>query len=229
MNVPYVSIVFDPDMVRKRQLKGETVIYGDAINEPILHLAHIQSAKIIVVSIGNVITASAIIEKVRHLNKHAFILVRTKYVTDIEKLYSLGANEVVPEEFETAIDLFKIVLEQLIVSQHEINKIVTKIRADHYGIFQDKEVKQDTLALKGLPNIEIVAYTIVSPSPIIEKSIAEVQFRKTYKVNLVAILRNDVLMENPRVSTVFQDGDTLYFIGKSDQVNNAVEMLSTSR
>jgi monovalent cation:H+ antiporter-2, CPA2 family len=225
MKLPYISIVFDPATVRKRQQKGETVIYGDAINEPILKLAHIDTAKIVVISVGNMITSMAVIEKVRQLNKHAYILVRTKFVTDIDKLYNLGANEVIPEEFETAIDLFKIILEQMLVPQREINTVIAKIRDDHYGIFLDKEKSPEALTLKGLPNIEIVAYTIENPSVLIEKSIAEVQFRKIYKVNLVAILRNNVLMENPRASTVFLEGDTLYFIGKSEQVANAVEML----
>ncbi len=56
MNLPYVSIVFDPATARKRQQKGETVIYGDAVNDPILMKAHVDKAKIIVVSVGNLIT-----------------------------------------------------------------------------------------------------------------------------------------------------------------------------
>ena len=105
MKLPYISIVFDPDSVRKRQLKGETVIYGDAFNEPILQKAHIDKADIVVVSIGNLITSMAVIEKVRNMNPHAYIMVRTKKVEDIEDLYNIGANQVIPEEFETSIEL----------------------------------------------------------------------------------------------------------------------------
>ena len=56
MKLPYVSIVFDPADARKRQLKGESVIYGDALNEPILRKAHTQTAEIVVISIGETIT-----------------------------------------------------------------------------------------------------------------------------------------------------------------------------
>jgi monovalent cation:H+ antiporter-2, CPA2 family len=226
MNLPYISIVFDPATVRKRQQKGENVIYGDAINEPILMLAHIDTAEIVVVSVGNLITAMAVIQKVRQMNKHAFILVRTKYVTDIDKLYNLGASQVIPEEFETAIELFKRILEQRLLPQPEINSTIGKIRDDHYGIFLEKEERPETLSLKGLPNIEIVAHTVAGSLPIIGKNLIEIQFRKTFEVTLVAIMRGKELIEHPRPITTIQQGDVLYMMGKPAQIANAVEMLS---
>ncbi len=229
MNMPYISIVFDPAIVRKRQQKGETVIYGDAVNEPILHLAHVDLAEIIVISVGNLITAMAITEKVRRMNKHAFIIVRTKYVTDIDKLYNLGANQVIPEEFETSIELFKRVLEQRLVPQREINKAIAKIRDDHYGIFLEKDERPEALALKGLPNIEIVAHKLENTSPVIGKNLIEVKFRKTFEVTLVAILRGDELIENPRPITVLQKGDVLYILGKPAQIAIALELLSSKK
>ena len=139
IDLPYVAIVFDPAAARKRQLKGEMVIYGDAMNIPILRKAHAEAASIFVVSVGNLITCRAIVEQLRRLNPKAYLLVRTKKVEDIEELYKLGANQVIPEEFETAIELFEEVLGNMQIPLHEINTIVTRIRDDHYGIFLDKE------------------------------------------------------------------------------------------
>lgn len=137
MNLPYVSIVFDPASARKRQQKGETVIYGDAVNDPILLKAYVHKAKIIVVSVGNLITSMSILEHIRKLNTKAFTLIRTKHVEDIEELYRLGADQVIPEEFETAIELFERVLVMEHTPQKEITKIVSEIRDHHYGIFRE--------------------------------------------------------------------------------------------
>ena len=137
MNLPYVSIVFDPASARKRQQKGETVIYGDAINDPILLKGHVDKAKIIVVSVGNLITSMSILQHIRKLNAKAYVLVRTKHVEDIEELYQLGADQVIPEEFETAIELFERVLTKVNTPPREINKIVGDIRDHHYGIFRE--------------------------------------------------------------------------------------------
>jgi monovalent cation:H+ antiporter-2, CPA2 family len=137
MNLSYVSIVFDPALARKRQQKGETVIYGDAVNDPILMKAHVDEAKIIVVSVGNLITSMSILQHIRKLNTKAYVLVRTRHVEDIEELYNLGADQVIPEEFETAIELFERVLAREQTPQKEIVKIIGDIRDHHYGIFQE--------------------------------------------------------------------------------------------
>jgi monovalent cation:H+ antiporter-2, CPA2 family len=137
MNLSYVSIVFDPASARKRQQKGETVIYGDAVNDPILMKAHVDAAKIIVVSVGNLITMMSILQHIRKMNKKAYVLIRTKHVEDIEELYKLGADQVIPEEFETAIELFERVLARIQKPRKEINKIIGDIRDHHYGIFRE--------------------------------------------------------------------------------------------
>jgi CPA2 family monovalent cation:H+ antiporter-2 len=181
MELPYVSIVFDPAEVRRRQLKGESVIYGDAMNEPILQKAYTQTAEVVVISIGEVITALGVIERVRQMNKHAHIIVRSKYVSNIEDFYNAGANQVIPEEFETAIDLFEMVLKKLLLPKDDIDSAISRIRDDNYGIFRDKEQENNVVILTDLiPDVEIMAikagnYRIFSGS-----SLKEINLRKNY-------------------------------------------------
>jgi CPA2 family monovalent cation:H+ antiporter-2 len=227
MDLPYVSIVFDPDAVRKRQLKGEMVIYGDAINEPILMKAHTDKADIVVISIGNLITSMAVIEKVRSINPHAYIIMRTRKVEDIEELYNIGANQVIPEEFETSIELFDRVLSKLLIPRKEINSVIAGIRDDNYGIFLEKETKSDLSVLKTHANIEITAVRVDESSPVIGQSLIEMQFRRTYGVTLVAILRQKVLIDNPDPETLFEKGDMVYIMGRSEQIANATELFAS--
>jgi CPA2 family monovalent cation:H+ antiporter-2 len=226
MNLPYASIAFDPSIVRQRQLKGDTIIYGDAVNDPILLKAYTDKADIIVVSVGNLITAMAIVEKIRNMNKHAYILVRTKYVDDIEELYKLGASQVIPEEFETAIEIFERILKKLLLPQKEISVAIARIREENYGVFREEAEKSDLSVLKELPNIEILALRVENDSSMIGKNLVEMQFRNVYRVTLVAVLRNGILMEHPEPDIVFQQGDTIYIMGKPDQIANAVEQLA---
>ncbi len=226
LNLPYISIVFDPDSVRKRQLKGEMVIYGDAVNEPILRKAHTDQADIVVISVGNLITSMAIIEKVRSMNPHAYIIVRTRKVEDLEELYNIGANQVIPEEFETSIELFDRVLSKLLIPRKEINSVIARIRDDNYGIFLEKETKTDLSVLKDHANIEITAVKVDEHSPVIGKSLLEMQFRRTYGVTLVALLRKKVLIDNPDPEILFEKGDTVYLMGRSEQIANATELFA---
>ncbi|TDO03352.1 cation:proton antiporter [Sunxiuqinia elliptica] len=223
VKMPYISIIFDPGTVKKLQEKGETVIYGDATNEPILEKAHVKTADVVVVSVGNLIVAMSIVERVRNLSPHAFIIVRTKKVVDIEELYRLGANQVIPEEFETAIELFDRVLKKRLVPQREINLLLAKIRDDHYGIFREETSKSDQL-FQELPNLEIMALKVREGSFVIGKSISQIRFRKVFGVTLVAILRKEELIEHPDVHTTLELFDIVYIMGRSEQIANAFEL-----
>jgi CPA2 family monovalent cation:H+ antiporter-2 len=222
--LPYVSIVFDPGIVKKMQEKGEMVIYGDAVNEPILKKAHIGAAEVVVISVGNLITAMSIVEKVRHLNSNAFIIVRTKYVFDIEELYRVGANQVIPEEFETAVNLLERVLNKRLVPQREINVIVAKIRDEQYGIFRD-DTDDSIQILKELPNLDVVALKIRPDAVVTGKTIRELEFRKVFGVTLVAILRKNKLIEHPDASFRLEGQDIIYIMGRREQIANASDMI----
>jgi CPA2 family monovalent cation:H+ antiporter-2 len=226
VNIPYISVVFDPAIVRKRQDTGETVLYGDAINLPILQKAHVDTAKIVLISVGDLIVSMAIVDRVKQLNKHAFILVRTKHVEDIEELYRIGANEVIPEEFETAIDLFERVLNCFLLPQKEIDKIIAGIRDDHYGIFYDKTEKEKYNILKEIPNIEILALKIGEGSVLSGKTLLESQLRSVYGITLVALKRSEKIIEHPSSKTIFLEGDIAYIMGKSEQITNARDLFS---
>ncbi|MBN2814432.1 MAG: cation:proton antiporter [Bacteroidales bacterium] len=221
LGLPYVSIVFDPDSARKRQLKGETIVYGDAVNDPILLKAQVDKADMVVISIGNLITSMVIIEKVRALNPHAYIIVRAKKVEDIEDLYKSGADKVIPEEFETSIELFDRVLSKLLIPRREIDKVIGRIRDDNYGIFRDKEMRSDFPALKILANIEITALRLDDESPVLGKSIVELQLRNNYGLTIAALLRDKELIDNPDPETIFTIGDIVYLMGRAEQIANA--------
>ncbi|HLO59692.1 MAG TPA: monovalent cation:proton antiporter family protein [Bacteroidales bacterium] len=227
--LPYVSVIFDPEEVRKRQLKGEHVVYGDAVNEPILLKAYTDKADIVVISIGNMITAMAVIENVRTLNANAYIIVRTKRVEDIEDLYAAGANKVIPEEFETSIELFDRVLAKLLIPRREIDQLINRIRNDNYGIFQEKNGKSDLATLKDLANIEITAVKVDDRSPVIGKSLVEMQLRNTYGVTIAAMVRRKELYDNPDPETLIEKGDLVYLMGRPENILDAATLFEKKR
>ncbi|MBK8881393.1 MAG: cation:proton antiporter [Bacteroidales bacterium] len=127
-NMKHISIVFDPAIVREKMNNGDLVLYGDAINEPILRKAHVDTADIVVISVGSIIPSMAIIEKIRHINSNVFIIVRAATVQSIEQLYKVGADQVLPEKLEIAIDMMNRVLVKRSLPQKDVNNILTKIR-----------------------------------------------------------------------------------------------------
>jgi CPA2 family monovalent cation:H+ antiporter-2 len=218
MKLPYVSIVFDPAAARARQVKGEMVVYGDAMNEPILRKACIETATIVVISIGDAITALGVIEKVRAMNKYAFIIVRSKHVSDIEDLYAMGADQVIPEEFETAIDLFERILKKMLIPKNEIETALTRIRDDNYGIFSEKEESSTFTLNEEIPNVEIVALKAAQYQIFPGNSLKDIHLRKQYGLTVVAVKRLDKIFENPGPSFVFETNDLIYMLGKPENI-----------
>ena len=225
-HLPYVSIVFDPEIARQRQERGETVVYGDAFNLPILEKAYVPNAHIVVISIGKLDVLTVIINKVRQLNKHAAIVVRTRHIEDIEALYKIGATQVIPEEFETAIDLFERVMANFLLPRKEIDSAIDQIRNDHYGIFLEENGNARYNISKDIPDVEIIPMEIQKDAPIIGQTLLDSQLRQLYGITLVALKRDQKVIDRPKPSLVFCEGDVAYILGKTEQISKAAELFS---
>jgi CPA2 family monovalent cation:H+ antiporter-2 len=143
--IPYVIVDFDARLVKNKYQEGYPIIFGDASQESILEAVDIHNAKVVVVAISNIKETKHIVELVRVLNKQAYIIVRTRYIKEMGELFALGADDVIPEEYETSLQIFTKVLGQFDTAESEINEIAERVRNDHYQLFlQYKNVKVDS-------------------------------------------------------------------------------------
>jgi CPA2 family monovalent cation:H+ antiporter-2 len=100
--IGYVILELNPVTVRDATAKGEPIIFGDVSSRTILKEAKIDKARAIVFAISDPATTRRGVRAAREMNRELFIIVRTRYASEIDELYKLGANEVIPEEFETS-------------------------------------------------------------------------------------------------------------------------------
>ncbi len=226
MELPFTAIIFDTDRARKEMEKGNLVVFGDATYEPVLRQAYVHTAEMVILSVGDLITAMSVVEHIRTMNKHAHIIVRTRHVTDIEELYRLGANQVIPEEFETAIDFFERILGKYLIPRMEIERAIARTREDNYGIFRDKGTMGGYSLLKEIPDIEIASVKVGEKSVFAGKTIAQTALRKTCGVTMVAIRHGDKTIPNPEPSTVIYENDIAYLLGKPEMIAIATDLLS---
>jgi len=223
--IEHISIIFDPEIAREKMLKGDLVVYGDAVNEPILRKAHTDTADTVVVSVGSIIPAMAIIEHIRNINKNAYIVVRAKLIRSVAQLYKAGADQVLPEKLEIAIDLLNRVLLRKLLPQKEINRILTHIRSTNLGEFVEKDTVNQPSVLDELPAFNIMAVGVEKGAPSDGKSLKEMDLRKKTGVTLLAIKRNSSIIEHPGPSTILNAGDITYLLGTPEQINFASEIM----
>jgi len=102
-----VSIIeMNPDTVRIEREKGVPIGFGDATQDAVLLHAGVRAARVVVIAISDPAATGRITERVRDLNPDTHIIARTRFTSEIPRLQDLGADEVIPEEFETAIRIF---------------------------------------------------------------------------------------------------------------------------
>jgi monovalent cation:H+ antiporter-2, CPA2 family len=222
-DIKHISIIFDPSLAREKMNDGDTVVYGDAVNAPILRKAHVDTADIVVVSVGNLIPSMAIIEKVRSISHSTYIIARATLVKNVGLLYKAGADLVLAEKLEIAIDLLNRVLIQRLVPQKEMNRIITHLRNTNLGEFSEKDVASRPTILDEFPNIGISAVRVESGSPAEGKTLIESDLRKNTGVTLLAVKRGEEIIEHPVPETTFLGGDIAYLLGNPEQINFASE------
>lgn len=133
-NIPYVILETNPQIVKKEKVKTQPIIHGDATHEVVLNLVGIREANAVVIAISDASATRKIIRAIRKINPEVYVIVRTKYVDEMSGLYKLGADEVIPEEFETSIEIFTKVLEKYEVPKEGIDKCIEEVRMDRYHL-----------------------------------------------------------------------------------------------
>jgi CPA2 family monovalent cation:H+ antiporter-2 len=226
--IPYVIVEMNPAAVKEERKKGERIYFGDATQEAILQHVNIKEAKAVAVVINDASATRRIVEVVRRLNPKVYLIVRTRFVQETGPLLELGADEVIPEEFETSVEIFSRVLAKYLLPKEEIERFVSEIRAEGYGMLRSLS-REATSCLDlelCLPNVEIKSFRIMGDSPLVGKPLAETQMRKMYGVTLLAVRRKDRILSNPDPETVFRPNDILFVVGKPEQIAEVITLFS---
>ncbi len=218
--VPYVIIEMNPEIVRSEQAQGEQIYYGDAAQEAVLRHADIKDAMVVVVVIADPAATRRITEITRRLNPKVHIIARTRYLQEMKPLYELGADEVIPEEFETSVEIFTRFLSKYLVPKDEIEKLVAEVRSDGYEMLRSLSRKSASLFDLDLqlPDVEISTLRIDEKSPLVGKSLGQTELRKKYRVTVLAVRRDSQIFSNPDVDMQFYAGDVLFVLGAPDKI-----------
>ncbi len=211
----------DPDLARKAQQTGLPVLHGDATNDHVLHEAHVERARVVVVAISDPEATKKIVAGVRAISSTVYILVRTRYVREIQANLDAGANEVIPEEFETSIEIFYRVLRKYLVPEQRIQDLVARIRGGHYGMLRGVSSSPDTNKPESLtiPGVEIATLPVtMGRGKVVGRTVAEIALRERYGITVLAIRRKGRYITNVSGATRILTDDVLYLLGSPERI-----------
>jgi len=210
-DIPYAVLEMNPDTVRVESRKGEPISYGDASQEAVLEHVAVHHARILVVVISDAAAARRAVEAARRLNPSIHILTRTRFVTEVEALQALGADEVIPEELESSVEIFTRVLTHYLVPRDRIDQLAADIRAGAYEKLRAPSVSEETLQAcrVPMPDVNVTACRVAQGSPVAGKTLAELDLRNRVGATLLAIRRGEETIANPVATTCLNEEDTL--------------------
>ncbi|HKZ57410.1 MAG TPA: cation:proton antiporter [Thermodesulfovibrionales bacterium] len=229
--IPYVVLEMNSDTVREMKKKGEPIYYGDGTSKEILHKLNITKARLLVVAISDPIATRSIVAIARKENPDIYIIVRTRYLAEVDDLKNLGANEVIPEEFETSVEIFSRVLHHYHIPRNVITEHIDDIRKDNYMLLRTVKLPRKYLAdrYELLKELDTETYMVKEMSKVEGHSIKELRFRTETGVTIIAIQRGEKIHQNPTPDFILKTGDIVLLIGKKEDINRAIEYLESDR
>jgi len=220
--VPILVIEADMERIEIINERKIATLYGDAANSEVLSHAHLASAQVLVSTLPDETQAALVVTTARDLAPDLKIIVRSATEDGVSLLAKLGANYIVQPELEGGLELVHHTLLELGFPLRKVHDYAEAVRRDHYNIEITTDAEHRTLHDMLLAiDIEITWMEIRADSPLVGKTLADANIRSQTGASVVTIIRDRLVIPNPKSNTVFETGDRLGVIGEEEQIRTA--------
>jgi CPA2 family monovalent cation:H+ antiporter-2 len=230
--IPYVILEQNGQVVRKARLQREPIHFGDGTRAEVLERVGVARSRVVVFVIASAADERRGVAVARRLNPRARIIVRTRYVAEVEELQRLGADEVVPEEFETSLQIFARVLRRYGVPPDSIRREVEQARSDHYEMLRDQEPPVARFEGAAPPHgvrVALDTITIEDGAGAIGHNPVTMSLRRVTGSTLLAVIRDDTVLYTPDPEFRFRAGDQVVLVGTPDALERGAKLFRTER
>ncbi len=228
---PFIVLELDGERIKQALSEGITALYGDSTHRDILIRAGIKRAKMMVFATSDHIAAEQAVRLARQLSPEVYILVRVRYASQVDALNSAGADQVIPEEFETSIEIFSRVLREYHIANNIIEQQVELARLEGYSMFRGLSL--DITSMKKFSTYLTASLTesfhVLEDSWCHKKTIQELNLSMDSDAKLIAVVRNDQLQANPTADFRFEAGDVIVIFGRHANLDRSLQRLQSGQ
>ena len=226
VGIPFIVLELNPDAVRAERRRGRSIMYGDATRPEILRLAGIDRARVLVLAISDAGATRSAVDLARRMNRQVHIVVRSRYVQEIPALMAVGTDEVVPEEFETSIEISSRVLRRYLVPRDVIEGLIHEVRSDSYEMLRTiSETHSPAVGIdRILADLALEVYRVEPNSAVAGKTLSDSGLRDR-GVTVVAMQQRDsTVRSNPTGTDVLKEGDSILLLGPPQRLSEVGSM-----
>lgn len=228
VSVPHVVLELNAENVRKGHAEGVPISYGDATRREILQHAGLPSARILVIAISDSLATRRAVALSREMNRDLHIIVRTRYMSEVDDLYKLGANQVIPEEFETSIEIFSRVLREYGMGRNLIEREAEEIRREGYRMLRSASLPLAEFGAiaEAFGTASTEAVFIEEHSPAVGKTLAELDLRNRTGATVIAAVCDNDTKINLGPTYQITANDIIVLLGNPKQIEKAIEIIN---
>jgi CPA2 family monovalent cation:H+ antiporter-2 len=222
----HIVLEEDPLRIAAARTNGSRAIMADAADPHALEMAGIVEAVAVIVAISDPDGTRRIVRFCRTMNKDIRLIVRTRYIAEVERLRALGADEVIPEEFETSLEIVTRTLRVMGVPQNIVANQLRLLRDEGYRMLRDPAVRAtDGRRLSAIFAAGMSQTYLILPDTFAEgRTIAELGLIEE-GVGVAALLRDGKALSPLPVEDKLQAGDTMLLVGAHEDLTRAVARL----
>jgi CPA2 family monovalent cation:H+ antiporter-2 len=230
VGIPFVVVEINPEAVSAERRRGRSIIYGTSTRPEVLEYAGIHRARVLVVAISDAAAARLAVNVARRLNPRLHIIARSRFLDETEPLLALGTDEVVPEEFETSVEIFSRVLRRYLVPRDVVERLTHEIRQDAYEAL--RAPSDGPTAARGLDRfltaLSLDTLRVGPESAVAGRQLADSGLREGSGATVVAIQRAEggEVLVNPAPESELRPGDLVVLLGRAEQISAAVPMVT---
>jgi CPA2 family monovalent cation:H+ antiporter-2 len=226
-HVTFVVLELNVENVRAGKRQGLPVFYGDATSPEALHHAHLETARLVVMLMNDKQAAQRVVDTIKRVAPNVPVLMRTHYLSERPALMQLGANDVVAEEVEGAVEMISRMLRAVEVPRNVIDERIRSARADTQTTDRKPTVPRQRMGeVRGLDELKIESARVREQSPAAGQSPMSLQLRSSTGALVVGVRRADRLLEHPDPHLPFEVGDTVYFVGRNEALARAMPLFN---
>ena len=224
--IPFIALDVDTARIRQAQEAGENVVFGNADRREVLIAAGVNRARAVVVTYSDQTLAEKALHAIVALHPGLPVIVRAQDDSQIERLKSLGASEVVPEVLEGSLMLATQMLAQLGVPVERVMEQVRAVRAERYGSLRAFYRGESDRLLR--QSAEKLAVVVEPQAWAVGRSLGELAHTELGVV-VEAVRRRGMRAEQPDETAVVQSDDVLILVGSRESLTDAERRLLGGR
>lgn len=117
LGMQVVIVDLNYKVIQSLKAAKQYAVYGDSSSLIVLEAAGLHQAALLVVTIPDPFAMQALVKKVKAEHPSLPIVMRVKYMSDRDKLLSLGADDIVWEEYEAGLELTRRAMDRLNIQE----------------------------------------------------------------------------------------------------------------